>query len=105
MLSPDEEQSRVEQVMAVMNQDDPLIARRVLRKWNGDVERAITAMLSGDTAVDEYPPTRPQSRVCHSNSVLLLLTPVQRDMAVQASHLPSSISQAKPNQKPTSNAP
>jgi hypothetical protein len=75
MMSQDEEveQQKVEQVMAIMDQDDPLIARRVLRKFNGDVERAILAMLSGDIGQDsssswptdadlKYPPTRPQSR-------------------------------------------
>jgi UBA-like domain len=87
MLSQDEllEQQKVDQVMSIMEENDPEVARRILRKCNGDVERAITAMLSGDTgaqdpqwpisAVDfdlKYPPTRSQSRVFFSHTCLVI---------------------------------
>lgn len=82
------EQEKVEQVMAIMDQNDPEVARRVLKKWNGDVERTITAMLTGDIGTSEtpswpvaaeaelkYPPTRSQSRMGYLFRLLFLLTP------------------------------
>ena len=51
MNAPEEE--KISLLTSLMGDGDPEIARRVLRKHNGDMQKAATAILEGDTGVEE----------------------------------------------------
>ncbi|KAI0299404.1 hypothetical protein B0F90DRAFT_1728429 [Multifurca ochricompacta] len=52
------EEENVTFLTSMMGNGDPEIARRVLRKHNGDVQKAATSILEGDTgAEDHWPPS------------------------------------------------
>jgi hypothetical protein len=51
------EEENVTFLMSMMGHGDPEIARRVLRKHNGDVQRAATSILEGDTGAEDPWPT------------------------------------------------
>ena len=51
------EDENVTFLTSMMGDGDPEIARRVLRKHNGDVHKAATSILEGDTGAEESWPT------------------------------------------------
>jgi hypothetical protein len=61
-MSAQEEQESVDILTAMMGDavSDPEVARRVLRKCDGDVQKAATAILEGDRGEESVPrPTSP----------------------------------------------
>lgn len=69
------EQESVDFLMSMMGDQisDPEIARRVLRKCNGDMQKAATAILEGDRGEQlqsmQTPPQRPATPVLNSSSM------------------------------------
>ena len=53
MNAPEEE--KITFLTSMMGDGDPEIARRVLHKHNGDMQKAATSILEGDTGVEEWP--------------------------------------------------
>lgn len=51
------EEENVTFLTSMMGDGDPEIARRVLRKHNGDVQKAATSILEGDTGAEDPWPT------------------------------------------------
>ncbi len=51
------EDENVTFLTSMMGNEDPEIARRVLRKHNGDVQKAATSILEGDTGAEDSWPT------------------------------------------------
>lgn len=49
----DNEEEKVTLLTSMMGDGDPEIARRVLRKHNGDMQKAATSILEGDTGVED----------------------------------------------------
>ena len=47
------EEENVTFLTSMMGDGDPEIARRVLRKHNGDMQKAATSILEGDTGVED----------------------------------------------------
>ena len=48
-----DEEENVTFLTSMMGDGDPEIARRVLRKHNGDMQKAATSILEGDTGVED----------------------------------------------------
>lgn len=63
-----EQESDVEFLTSMMGDaiPDPEIARRVLRKCDGDVQKAATAILEGDRGLPLPPNTRPSTPEMYS---------------------------------------
>jgi hypothetical protein len=51
MNAPEEE--KITLLTSMMGDGDPEIARRVLRKHNGDMQKAATSILEGDTGAED----------------------------------------------------
>jgi hypothetical protein len=60
-MSAQGEQESVDTLTAMMGASDPEVARRVLRKYDGDVQKAATAILEGDRGEESF--QRPNSPV------------------------------------------
>ena len=79
MNAPEEE--KVTLLTSMMGDGDPEVARRVLRKHNGDMQKAATSILEGDTgAEDPWPADFGLSDA--STSVTLPSTPPRQYNAV-----------------------
>lgn len=52
-MTAQSEQESIEVLTSLMGDGDPEVARRVYRKFNGDMNRAATAILEGDTGESE----------------------------------------------------
>lgn len=48
-----DEEENVTFLTSMMGDGDPEVARRVLRKHNGDMQKAATSILEGDTGVED----------------------------------------------------
>jgi hypothetical protein len=74
-----QEDQVVEAIMSMMGHGDPEVVRRVLRKYNGDVDKAANAVLSGETGDTKWSssigedhkhvPTRSHSREFIENNI------------------------------------
>jgi hypothetical protein len=53
----DSEEGNVTFLTSMMGDGDPEIARRVLRKYHGDVQKAATSLLEGDTGAEDTWPS------------------------------------------------
>jgi hypothetical protein len=69
------EEENVTFLTSMMGDGDPEIARRVLRKHNGDIQKAATSILEGDTGVEDPWPSDFGSFTDASTSVALPSTP------------------------------
>ena len=69
------EEEKVTFLTSMMGDGDPEIARRVLRKHNGDMQKAATSILEGDTGVEDHWPADFGSYTDASTSVALPSTP------------------------------
>lgn len=73
-MTAQDEQSSVDFLMSMMGDQisDPEIARRVLKKCNGDMQKAADAILGGDRGEPQVtPPQRPGTPVMNSSSMAL----------------------------------
>jgi hypothetical protein len=70
-----DEEEKVTFLTSMMGDGDPEIARRVLRKHNGDMQKAATSILEGDTGVEDPWPADFGSFTDASTSVTLPSTP------------------------------
>ncbi len=69
------EEENVTFLTSMMGDGDPEIARRVLRKHNGDMQKAATSILEGDIGVEDPWPADFGSFTDASTSVTLPSTP------------------------------
>ena len=69
------DEEKVTFLTSMMGDGDPEIARRVLRKHNGDMQKAATSILEGDTGVEDPWPADFGSFTEASTSVALPSTP------------------------------
>jgi hypothetical protein len=69
------EEETITILTSMMGDGDPEIARRVLRKHNGDVQKAATSILEGDTGAENTWPSDFRSQADVSISVAGPSTP------------------------------
>jgi|ERR1700722_3346610 len=103
-----EEERNVDNLTAMMGDLDPNVARRILRKCNGDVQKAATAILEGDrgeaaswsSQITPTPPSLPERKAAQS---VIDLTSDDHDdelsRALEASLLPQSMTTFGPSDR------
>ncbi|KAI0252842.1 hypothetical protein BJV78DRAFT_271770 [Lactifluus subvellereus] len=118
------EEENVTFLTSMMGDGDPEVARRVLRKHNGDVQKAATSILEGDTGAEESwpadfgsltdvsisvvgPSTPPPSKPEKDKTIIDLTGDDERELrhAIEASLAPSTYGSSASQLRPSERAP
>jgi hypothetical protein len=106
-VGEERESENVEMLTAMMGDLDPNVARRVLRKCNGDVQKAATAILEGDrgevtawsSQVTPTPPSLPEHKAPPSSVIDLTTDDDELSRALEASLLPQNNTKFGPSDR------